>query len=178
MQPLRPTAAANPQPSPAIRRWAALVPAGGEVLDVAAGRGRHALLFAERDHPVTAIDRDTTALRGLGASRIAIVEADLEHGPWPLPGRTFAAVVVTNYLWRPLLSTIVASVRPGGVLLYETFAVGNERYGRPQNPEFLLRPGELLDAVRGELRVREYGHGAEGVPPRAMRQRLCAVRPL
>lgn len=163
-------------PSPAIARWAELVPAGGSVLDVAAGSGRHSILFAERGHPVLAIDRDVAALRALGDDRIELLAADLEARPWPIPGRRFAAVVVSNYLWRPLLPALVASVGPGGVLLYETFAAGNERYGRPRNPDFLLRPGELLEAVRGELAVREYGHGPEGSPPTAVRQRLCAVR--
>jgi len=167
-------------PSPAIVRWAALVPEGGTVLDIAAGNGRHSVLFAERGHHVTAVDRDVTALRALGDNRIEVMEADLENEPWPLPGRTFAGVVVSNYLWRALLPTIVASVAAGGVLLYETFAAGNERYGRPRNPDFLLRPGELLEAVRGQLEVREYSHGPEAVspdgPPTAMRQRLCAVR--
>ena len=163
-------------PSPAIARWSELVPEGGTVLDVAAGSGRHSLLLAERGHPVVAIDRDVTALRALGDDRIEIVEADLEGRPWPFPGRQFAGVVVCNYLWRPLLPTLIASVGPGGVLLYETFAVGNERYGRPRNPDFLLRPGELLEAVRGQLVTREYGHGPEGTPPTAVRQRLCATR--
>ena len=88
----------------------------------------------------------------------------------------FAGVVVCNYLWRPLLPVIVASVAPGGVLLYETFAVGHERFGKPTNPDFLLRPGELLEAVRGQLEVREYAYSEEGDPPSAVRQRLCAVR--
>jgi SAM-dependent methyltransferase len=159
-------------------RWASLVPTDGEVLDVAAGTGRHALLFARAGHFVTAVDRNTAPLRELALAhpRMTVVEADLEGAPWPFAGRTFAAVVVANYLWRPLLPQLVGSVAPGGVLLYETFAVGHERFGRPRNPDFLLRPGELLDAVRGELEVREYAHGEAGEPPNAVRQRLCAVR--
>lgn len=160
-------------PSAAIARWATLVPAAGEVLDVAAGSGRHTLLFLARGHAVTAVDRDVSALRAIRDDRLTLVQADLEGAPWPLPGRTFAGVVVTNYLWRPLLPTIVAAVAPGGVLLYETFAVGNERFGRPRNPDFLLRAGELLDAVRGKLEVREYWCGEEG---EAVRQRVCAMR--
>ncbi|MCB9886842.1 MAG: class I SAM-dependent methyltransferase [Planctomycetes bacterium] len=160
-------------PSAAIARWAPLVPQGGEVLDLAAGSGRHTLLFLARGHAVTAVDRDVSALRQLAHDRLTVLDADLENAPWPLPGRTFAGVVVSNYLWRPLLPTIVAAVATGGVLLYETFAVGNERFGRPRNPDFLLRPGELLDAVRGELEVREYWCGEEGA---AVRQRVCAVR--
>ena len=164
------------RPSPAIARWASFVPATGIVLDVAAGSGRHSVSFAERGHPVVAVDRDTTALRALDDDRIEVVEADLENGSWPFPARTFAGVVVSNYLWRALLPTLVASVAPGGVLLYETFAVGHERHGRPRNPDFLLRPGELLEAVRGRLEVLEYAHGPDGSPPTAVRQRLCAVR--
>jgi len=165
-------------PSPCIARWAALVPAGGRVLDVAAGGGRHTQLFLQRGHPVTAVDRNTAALRSLAApaTTLEVVEADLEADPWPLPGRTFAGVVVSNYLWRPLLPAIVASVAPGGVLLYETFAIGHERFGRPRNTNFLLRPDELLDAVRGQLEVLAYEHGEEGDPPNAVRQRLCARR--
>jgi SAM-dependent methyltransferase len=165
-------------PSPAIARWAPLVPAGGTVLDVAAGGGRHARWFAARGHPVVAVDRDTAALRARSDPRVEVVDADLEHGPWPFAGRTFAAVVVVNYLWRPLLPALVAAVAPGGALLYETFAVGHERFGRPRNPDFLLREGELLEAVRDALVVHEYWHGEEGTPPQAVRQRLCAFRPL
>lgn len=162
--------------SPAFARWAERVATGGTVLDVAAGSGRHTQLFLDRGHPVTAIDRDVTALRTIANLRLEVVQADLEGAPWPLAGRTFAAVVVSNYLWRPLLPALVASVAPGGMLLYETFAVGNERFGRPQNPDFLLRPGELLDAVRGALEVCEYRHGEEGTPTTAVRQRLWARR--
>lgn len=163
-------------PSPAIVRWAYVVPTGGTVLDVAAGGGRHARLFAARGHDVVAVDRDVAALRARPDPRIEVVAADLEGAPWPFAGRTFAGVVVTNYLWRPLLPTLVASVAAGGALLYETFAVGHERFGRPRNPDFLLQPGELLEAVRGALEVREYSHGEEGAPPHAVRQRLLAVR--
>lgn len=164
-------------PLPAIARWARELPPGGDVLDVAAGHGRHALLFAGRGHRVTAVDRDTAALERLGDPRIDVVAADLEALPWPFAGRTFAIVVVTNYLWRPLLPAIVRAVAPGGALLYETFAVGNEIVGRPRNPDFLLRERELPDAVQGQLEVREYEHGPEGAPARAVKQRLFAVRP-
>ena len=163
-------------PSPFIERWAWLVPGHGRVLDVAAGSGRHTQLFLRRGHPVTAVDRDASALRTIGGAGLEVLESDIEAGPWPCPARTFAGVVVCNYLWRPLLPVIVRSVAAGGVLLYETFAVGHQRFGKPTNPDFLLRPGELLEAVRGELEVREYAHGEEGDPPAAVRQRLCAVR--
>jgi len=164
-------------PSPWIERWQSLVPAGSAVLDVAAGGGRHSLVFLRRGHPVTAVDRDVTPLRALREERLEIVAADLEHGPWPFLSRTFGGVVVCNYLWRSLLPAIVSSVASGGVLLYSTFAKGNEHYGRPRNPDFLLQPDELLDAVRGHLTVRAYEHGPEGEPVTTVRQSLCAVRP-
>jgi SAM-dependent methyltransferase len=150
------------------------------VLDVAAGGGRHSLLFAERGHPVVAVDRATSALEQPAASAsslrapIEVVEADLEDGPWPFPNRTFAAVVVTNYLHRPLLPTLVAAVAPGGLLLYETFARGHERFGRPTNPDWLLAAGELLRSVEGELRVLAY-EDLE-LPRPACVQRIAAVR--
>lgn len=160
------------RPSPWISDHAGLVPAGGTVLDLACGAGRHTRLFLERGHPVVAVDRDVS---GVGDLPAEIVQADLEAGPWPLPHRRFAGIVVTNYLWRPLLPRIVAAVAPGGVLLYETFAAGQARFGRPANPDFLLRPGELLDAVAGQLEVRAYFAGE--TPEPAMRQRIVAVRP-
>ena len=164
-------------PSEWITRFASLVPAGGSVLDVAAGGGRHTRYFLERGHRVTAVDRDTSGLADLhDDAATEIVEFDLEAGdPFPFRGRTFDGVVVTNYLHRPILPDIVAAVAAGGVLLYETFARGQERFGRPQNPDFLLRPGELLDAVRGALRVVAYEDLVLGEPgPRAV-QRIAAV---
>lgn len=167
----------NHAPSAWIRRFADLVPAGGRVLDLAAGGGRHGRFLGARGHVVTLLDRDVSGLADLaGRPDMEVLQADIEAGPWPLRGRRFDAVVVTNYLWRPLMGEIVAAVAPGGALLYETFAMGNERFGRPRNPEFLLRPGELLEAVRGELEVRAYTHGEETDPP-AMRQKIAAVRP-
>ena len=166
------------EPSAWIVRFASLVPPGGPVLDVAAGGGRHVRFFLGRGHPVTAVDRDLSGLADLrGDAGLGIVEADLEDGsPFPLKGREFAAVVVTNYLHRPILPDIVAAVAPGGVLIYETYARGQERFGRPRNPDFLLRPGELLDAVRGSLRVAAYEDlVVDGDGPRAV-QRIAAVR--
>jgi SAM-dependent methyltransferase len=169
-----PTAA----PSPWVVRWAGLVPAGGSVLDVAAGGGRHTRFFLRRGHPVTATDNDVTGLADLsGQPGVTVLQVNLEDGsPWPLPGRTFSGVVVTNYLWRPLLSVLIASIAPGGSLIYETFAAGNERFGKPSNPDFLLEPGELLEIVRGKFEVRGYEHGEVAEPRRAMRQRIAAVR--
>lgn len=160
-------------PSPWIVRFAHLVPAGGPVLDLACGRGRHLRWFAGRGHPVVGVDRDPEALAGLqGVGEL--LQADIENGPWPLAGRQFAAVVVTNYLWRPLFPHILESVAPGGVLLHETFALGNETVGKPSRPDFLLAPGELLRAYPG-LRVVAYEDGFLTAPERFV-QRLAAVR--
>jgi len=167
-------------PSDWVARFAALVPAGGSVLDVACGGGRHTRFFLERGHRVSAVDRDTGGVADLaGHDGLEIMECDLEAGgPLPFGGRTFDGVVVTNYLHRPILGDIVAAVGAGGVLFYETFALGQERFGRPHNPDFLLRPGELLDTVRGLLRVVAYEDlTLEDPQPRAI-QRIAAVRAL
>ncbi len=162
-----------------MRRFAALVPAGREVLDVASGSGRHARLFAERGHPVLAVDRDVAALaEAAGIAGVQTVRRDLEDGSsFPPPGRRFAAVVVANYLHRPLLAPLVAAVDDGGVLIYETFAKGNGRFGRPRSHAFLLEPGELLDAVRGELQLVAYEQRILSAPRPAAVQRICACRP-
>jgi len=132
-------------PSPWIERFAPLVPAGARVLDLAAGRGRHARYFAARGARVLAVDRDAAALAPLaGVHGVEIRVADLEAGTWPLAGEVFDAIVVVNYLHRPLFAHLLAALAPDGALLYETFARGNEAYGRPANPAFLLQPGELL----------------------------------
>jgi SAM-dependent methyltransferase len=162
-------------PSPWIERFAPLIAPGGEVLDLAAGGGRHARFLLARGHPVVAVDRDISQLTGCRHPLLGVLEADLEAGAWPFPDRRFAGVVVTNYLHRPLLAKIVAAVAPGGVLLYETFAVGNERHGRPANPDFLLREGELLEAVAGRLTVVAYEHGFSCRPRPCVRQRIAAV---
>lgn len=161
-------------PSPWVQRWSHLVPAGGEVLDVACGHGRHLRWFAGRGHPVTGVDRSPEAIAAVAGLGQAVL-ADIENGPWPFPGRGFAGVVVTNYLWRPLLPTLLASIAPGGVLLYETFAAGNETVGKPSRPDFLLQPGELLGVCAG-LRVVGYEDGFLETPARFV-QRIAAVRP-
>ncbi len=160
-------------PSAWLLRWAHLIAPGGSALDVAAGGGRHTRWLSARGHAVTAVDRDATAMAALRPVADAIV-ADIEAGPWPLPGRRFDAVVVTNYLWRPILAEIVGSVAPGGVLVWETFAIGNETVGRPSNPQFLLQPGELLGVVAG-LRIVAYEDGFIDAPQRFV-QRIVAVR--
>jgi SAM-dependent methyltransferase len=162
--------------SPWIERFAGLVPVGGAVLDLAAGGGRHTRFFLGRGHPVLAVDRDIGALAGIADARLTCLQADLESAPWPLGDRRFAGVVVTNYLHRPLLPRLVEAVAERGALLYETFAQGNEAFGRPRNPDFLLRPGELLEAVRGKLTVLAYEHGRVDRPRPAAIQRIAAVR--
>ncbi|WP_298207962.1 class I SAM-dependent methyltransferase [Acidovorax sp.] len=162
-------------PSEWVRRWTHLIPPGSTALDVACGAGRHLRWLHGQGHPVVGVDRSAEAIAacaGLGE----MVCADIENGPWPFAGQQFGAVVVTHYLWRPLLPTIVASVAPGGVLIYETFAQGNETVGRPARPEFLLAPGELLAACQG-LRVVAYEDGFLDEPARFV-QRITAVREL
>ena len=147
--------------------------AGGSVLDVACGHGRHMRWFAQRGHAVTGLDRSAEAIAAVAGLGRAF-EADIENGPWPLEGECFDAVVVTNYLWRALLPRIVASVAPGGALIYETFAVGNETVGKPSRPDFLLRQGELLQVVAG-LQVVAFEDGFSADPDRFV-QRVAAVR--
>lgn len=164
------------QPSAWVQRWARLLPEAAAVLDVACGSGRHTRWLAQHGHRVTAVDRDAEAVAGLrGLAEVMV--ADIEEGPWPFAGRSFDAVLVTNYLWRPLLPTLVASVAPGGWLIYETFAAGNETVGRPSRPDFLLRPGELLQAVAPRLRVVAYEDGFLPEPDRFV-QRIAAVHEL
>ena len=162
--------------SPWVQHYASLVPNGGTVLDLACGHGRHVRYFRAKGHPVVAVDIDATALRDLAADPgTEIMEHDLENASWPFDDREFAGVVVTNYLYRPLLPAIVASVARGGVLIYETFGQGNEKIGRPRNPDFLLAPGELYDAVAPGLQVVAYEQGLEETPRKAVRQRIAAV---
>jgi SAM-dependent methyltransferase len=167
-------------PSAWVRRWSHLVAARGLVLDVACGRGRHARWFYQRNHPVALVDRSQEAIDSIAlpAPACEAVVADIENGPWPFSGRQFDAVVVTNYLWRPLMPTLLDSLAPGGVLIYETFTQGNETVGKPSRPEFLLHPGELLDICR-TLRVVAFEDGFEqgpqGQAPRFV-QRIAAVR--
>jgi SAM-dependent methyltransferase len=160
-----------------IEQWSHLVEKGGAVLDVAAGNGRHSRYFASRGHDVLALDRDETALGHLVAVQHVNTRcADLENAPWPLrDDEKFAAVVVTNYLHRPLFPFLLQALAPGGVLLYETFAAGNAQFGKPSNPDFLLQSGELLDAVRARLRVIAYQDGFISVPRASCVQRICAV---
>ena len=149
------------------------------MLDLAAGSGRHTRLLAESGYKVEAVDRDISGLAEFSATpAVNTLEYDLEHGVWPYSDRRFSGIVVTNYLYRPLFPDLVNALEPGGVLIYETFALGNEVYGRPSNPDFLLRPGELLDVVRGQLRVLAFEDIYTAEPKPAMVQRICAMRPV
>jgi SAM-dependent methyltransferase len=157
-------------PSEWVVKWASRV-ARGPVLDVASGDGRHARFFRDKGFDVVAVDRQPVSLDG-----VVFVEADLEDGsPWPFEGRRFGAIVVTNYLHRPLFPHLAASLGEGGVLIYETFMLGNERFGRPSNPKFLLRPGELREAFAG-LQVLGFEEGEFARPKPAMLQRICVLK--
>ncbi len=169
------------EPSDWFVRHLSLIKPGGSVLDVAAGGGRHVRLFADAGHSVTAVDRETSALDAFaGSHSVKIVEADLEDGsPWPFTGETFDAICICNYLFRPLMPAMLGSLAPGGVLLYETFALGNEIYSRPRNPDHLLTSGELLKLVQDKLQVITYAHGiVEGGECPGVKQMICAVNNL
>ena len=154
-------------------QWAGLVAPGATVLDLAAGGGRHTVLFADRGHRVTAVDRNAAELPI--RDDVESVAADLESGsPWPLPGCKFGAAIVANYLHRPLFPALFDALEPGGVLLYETFMAGNERFGKPSNPDFLLKDGELLELVRGRFSVIAYEARLISEPKMAMVQRIAA----
>lgn len=167
-------------PSPWVARFLPLIPAGGSVLDLAAGSGRHTRLLLEKGLQVVAVDRDLSRLADLsGNGDLETIERDLESGPQrgrPPFDRSYAGIVVANYLHRPLLPLLVESLAPGGLLIYETFAQGNERFGKPRNPDHLLRPGELLEVVRGALRVLAYEDLEVVEPKPAMVQRIAARR--
>ena len=168
---------ANLAPSAWVRRWAPLIPKAGPVLDLACGTGRHARFLAGQGHTVEAVDIDPDAGAALrDAAGVVWRRHDLERGDWPFTPAGYAAVVVTHYLHRPLFPHLLEALVPGGVLIYETFALGQERYGRPRNPAHLLLPGELLELTRGRLRVVAYEDVTEAAPARRM-QRLCAIKP-
>lgn len=164
-------------PSEWITRWSHLIPPGGTVLDIACGSGRHMQWFAQRGNPATGVDRSPEAVAGAAAFGESL-QADIENGPWPLMRgnqvRQFCAVVITNYLWRPLFPVIVQSLAPGGVLLYETFSQGNESVGRPSRPDFLLQPAELLSAF-GNMRIVAFEDGFLHGPARFV-QRIAAIQ--
>ena len=167
---------ANLAPSPWVRRFASLIPPG-TVLDLACGRGRHARLLAEMGYRVEAVDADAESLNELtGIGGVVVRKADLENGPWPYFGRAFEGIVVANYLHRPLMPHLLGCLAEGGVLVYETFMVGNECFGKPTNPAHLLRSGELLDVIKNRLTVVAFEQGEVAQPRPAVVQRLCAKR--
>ena len=165
-----------PDPSPWVVRFLAGVAPGARLLDLACGRGRHLRYGLELGHHVTGLDRDVSKLDDLaGHGQVRLIEADLETGaPFPLAGETFDAVIVVNYLWRPILADIAACVAPDGILIYETYAQGNERFGKPSNPDFLLKTNELVEAFAPSLVIVAFEHGqAERPYPRVI-QRIAA----
>jgi SAM-dependent methyltransferase len=171
------TAVSNP--SAWVERFGASAPTDARVCDVACGGGRHTRWFAARGHDVVAIDRDLSGVADLADDpHVELVETDLEDGsPPPIASRAFGVVVVTNYLWRPILGAIVDGVAPGGLLVYETFAAGNERFGRPTNPDFLLARDELLElALAHDLDVIAFEDVEVEVPRPAVVQRIAATR--
>ena len=142
-------------------------------LDLACGSGRHALYLADQGYEVTAVDKNPPANLG-NVSQVNCVQMDLEADSWPLAGKVFDVVVVTNYLFRPYFEELLACLKPGGALIYETFMLGNEAYGRPRNPDFLLQPGELLARCQG-LSVLAFEQGLQAGDSPAMIQRIVAV---
>lgn len=171
---------ATGQPSPWVRRFVGLIPSG-EVLDLACGSGRHSRLLASLGHPVLAVDRNPASLAATAGPGIAVQELDLETGDaarsWPFTPARFSGIVVTNYLHRPLWPLLADSLAPGGVLIYETFAVGNEQFGKPSNPDFLLARGELLEvAAEHGLHVIAFEDGCVTSPKPAMLQRICMAK--
>jgi SAM-dependent methyltransferase len=166
-----------PPPSDWVESWVSVIPQGGKVLDIACGSGRHARYLAALGFTVEAVDNDLSACADLLAIQgVSLRQFNLESEPWPYAPSSFQGVVVTNYLHRPLFPDLIETLAPGGVLIYETFALGNERYGRPKNPNYLLLSGELLEVVRGKLRVLAYQDVLLERPHLACVQRICAIR--
>ena len=164
-------------PSEWVTRFSTLIAPGGEVLDLASGHGRHTKFLLENGFNVTSLDANISGLKKIAdKNRLEIIEADLEKcGSWPLGQRRFAALIVTNYLHRPLFPHIIAALKDNGVLIYETFAIGNQNFGKPSNPKFLLKPGELLTEVFGKLRIIAYEEGLFQTPKISVKQRICAI---
>ena len=160
-----------------VKHWTTLIPTGGKILDLACGNGRHAIYLANLGYRVDAVDRDFSLLENLKDQHgITATEYDLESNRWPFQAGSYEGVVVTNYLHRPLFSHLVSAVKSSGVLIYETFSAGNEKFGKPSNPDFLLWPGELLEVVRDKFRVIAYEDIYLSLPKPAMVQRICAVK--
>jgi SAM-dependent methyltransferase len=171
--------AINEGPSSWLRKYAPLIPSGGVVLDLACGSGRNARWLAQQGWPVEAVDRDPSALAALSAvAGVSVLQADLEAAPWPYAGQKFAGIVVCRYLHRPLLPRLAQNLAKGGVLIYETFMQGQECFGRPRNPNYLLLPDELLDTYSGELEIIAFAQGEFVEAQSSMLQCVCARRPL
>jgi SAM-dependent methyltransferase len=165
-------------PSAWVTRWAGLIPTRGRVLDLACGSGRHAVYLSGLGHEVDALDIDLSASASVRASPgVSWREVDLERGDIPFDVAAYDAIVVVNYLHRPLLPRLFSLSKPGAVMIYETFANGQQAFGRPRNPAYLLMPGELLELARGHLRVVAYEDVLETMPAPARVQRICAIAP-
>ena len=163
--------------SPWVKRFTPLIPKGGVVLDLACGSGRHSEWLANAGHQILAVDQDISAIQALNNPVVTPKHCDLEQAEWPLDNCEFSAIVVTNYLYRPHLDQLPKMLQEGGVLIYETFALGNGEFGKPSNPNFLLNPGELLAfAASHGLKVVAYEDIYVDQPKPAMVQRLCAVK--
>ena len=163
--------------SPWIRKYSSLIPKERPILDVACGNGRHSFYMQNLGYEVVAVDKDLTAINANQfQSDISIIEADLERQLWPFSQQIFSGVIVVNYLWRPLFQSILDSVAPGGVLLYDTFGQGNEKFGRPRNPDFLLAPEELKNLCRNKFDIIDYFHGVTKSPAPAIRQSIAAIK--
>jgi len=162
-------------PSPWISRFSSILEKKTEILDLACGAGRHGRLFLDQGHSVFFVDKNLEGVEDLSSHpQATLQQTDLEDGKdWPFDDGQFGAIVVVNYLYRPHLKDMIKSLKPGGVLLYETFALGNEKFGRPRNPDFLLKPGELIELVQGQLQVVAFEHGLEG---EKVVQHICAVK--
>lgn len=165
-------------PDPWIKRYIDLVPDGGRILDLAAGAGRHSRLALALGHPVVAVDRDIGRLDTPDTGGANIRKHDLEAGTWPLGDERFEGIIVCNYLWRSIFPHVIAALAPGGILLWTTFALGNERFGRPRNPDFLLHRNELVDVFSADLEVIAYEDREILGPQPAVRQSICARRPV
>ena len=149
---------------------------GGDILDLACGAGRHAIFLQEQGYQVTAVDIDTAALEAIQTASINVIRADLEGAAWPFGAEQFDGIVVVNYLWRPLFGELIGSLKPGGVMMYDTFALGNERFGRPRNPDFLLQKGELK-SVFADFDILAWEEGEKKHPSPSVRQSIVARKP-
>lgn len=166
------------EPSPWVQKFTPLIEPRGAVLDLACGPGRHTRFLLAAGYSVTALDKDVSGLNDIsGAPNLEIIESDLETGAdYVLKGRRFSAIVVVNYLYRPLFAELIDGLASGGVLIYQTFMQGNEAYGRPRNPDFLLQENELKEVFGKKLTVTAFEQGYTAIPSPAMTQKICAIK--